>query len=82
MCLNQETIDYVFDLYRKILDFDMIEVKKNKDVVKATKEGRIYIENEDFFKQEKVQSLISRLKKSSIFKEIESKKKELNPEIT
>ena len=51
----------------------MIEVKKNKDVVKATKEGRIYIENEDFFKQEKVQSLISRLKKSSIFKEIESK---------
>ncbi|AKP51556.1 hypothetical protein CA2015_2135 [Cyclobacterium amurskyense] len=60
----------------------MIEVKKNKDVVKATKEGRIYIENEDFFKQEKVQSLISRLKKSSIFKEIESKKKELNPEIT
>lgn len=66
-------------MYRKILDFDMIEIKKNKDVVKATKEGRIYIENEDFFKQEKVQHLLGKLKKSSIFKEIESKKKELNP---
>lgn len=57
----------------------MIETKKNKEVVQATKEGRVYIKNEDFFKQEKVQLLLNKLQNSSIYKSIELKKKDLKP---
>lgn len=45
--------------------------KKKEDYIKTTKEGRIYIKNSDFFKQAKVKVLITKLKNSSIIKEIE-----------
>lgn len=43
--------------------------------ITATPEGRIYIKNEDFFRQEKVKELLRKLKKSSIYEEIEEKEK-------
>ncbi len=48
--------------------------------IHATNEGRMYIKSSDFFKQEKVIELLAKLEDSSIYKELESRKKqELEP---
>lgn len=55
----------------------MIMATSNKDkenYVKATSEGRLYIETTDFFKIEKVQSMVSNLMRSDIYKQIENRK--------
>ncbi len=49
--------------------------QEKNDFVKGTKEGRLYIRNKDFFKQEKVKRLVKDLEKSTIAKEINSNKK-------
>lgn len=57
-------------------------MKKKVDTskfVRSTKEGRLYIKTEDFFKSEEVRDLVVKLKKSSIYEEIERNKKELKP---
>ena len=50
---------------------------KKKSIIKATKGGRLYIKNEDFFKQDKVKEIIRQLKGSSIYQNIENIKKEI-----
>lgn len=55
---------------------DSSKTAKDEDVVKATQEGRLYIETVDFFKQAKIQELVIKLKNSSIYKAIEAKKTE------
>jgi hypothetical protein len=42
--------------------------------LKVTNDGRLYISDEDFFKQPAVLSVIQRLLDSSIYKDIENKK--------
>ena len=49
--------------------------QEEKDFIKGTKEGRLYIRNKDFFKQKKVKQLIKDLENSTIAKEINSNKK-------
>ena len=49
-------------------------MKNDKDYVKATSEGKLYITTEDFFKQPKVLETINKLKNSNIVKEINNKK--------
>ncbi|MBL4862504.1 MAG: hypothetical protein JKY09_05750 [Crocinitomicaceae bacterium] len=44
-------------------------------MVRATREGRLYIKTSDFFKDSKVQELIVKLKDSSIYEDIEEDKK-------
>lgn len=48
-------------------------MKNEKDYVKATHEGKLYITTEDFFKQPKVVETINKLKNSNIVKEINKK---------
>ena len=48
---------------------------KKENIVKATKEGRLYIKTSDFFKQDKIQKTVADLLKSDIVKEIENRKK-------
>ncbi len=48
---------------------------KKESIVKATKEGRLYIKTSDFFKQDKIQKTVADLLKSDIVKEIENRKK-------
>lgn len=48
--------------------------KDKENYVKATSEGRLYIETTDFFKIEKVQSMVSNLMRSDIYKQIENRK--------
>ena len=50
----------------------MASQSDHNDLVKSTKGGRMYIDTEDFFKQEKVQDIVERLVDSSIYKEIKS----------
>ena len=47
----------------------------NKDLAKATKEGRLYLTTRDFFNQEKVQRLLEKLQDSSVYKKIETEKR-------
>lgn len=41
---------------------------------KATKDGRLYITTNDFFKQKEIQKKLRELKNSSIYKSIESRR--------
>ncbi len=50
----------------------------NKNFVKATKEGRLYIPTSDFFKQQKVKDLLEKLLDSPLYKEIKKSQKEQN----
>lgn len=45
-------------------------MKKKKDYVKATSEGRLYIETEDFFKQPKIIKQIKKLMESKTVKRL------------
>ena len=49
----------------------------NKIVVRATKEGKLYIKSEDFFKQPKVIDILKKLQNSSVTKEIDKKAREV-----
>ena len=62
---------YIFDYLKKI----EIMPNKKESIVKVTKEGRLYIETSDFFKQDKIQKTVADLLKSDIVKEIENRKK-------
>ena len=62
---------YIFEYLKKI----EIMPNKKENIVKATKEGRLYIKTSDFFKQVKVQKTVADLLKSDIVKEIENRKK-------
>ncbi|TDO23946.1 hypothetical protein CLV32_0232 [Pedobacter duraquae] len=51
----------------------------NKDkelsaVIHSTSGGRLYIEAQDFFGQDKIKNMVSKLMESSIFKQIEREK--------
>lgn len=55
----------------------MSKVVKNSDeVIKSTREGRLYIRTEDFFRQQKVQATILDLMNSDIIKDIEDYQRE------
>lgn len=47
----------------------------SKSVVKATNEGKLYIETKDFFQQPEIISQIHKLKNSKIVKEINKRAK-------
>jgi hypothetical protein len=47
---------------------------KTIDPVKATSEGRLYMDTKDFFKQEDIISTVRSLLKSDIIKQIEQRK--------
>lgn len=48
----------------------------NKDnIIHSTREGRLYIETVDFFKQAKVQQIINELLDSDIIRQIDARKK-------
>jgi hypothetical protein len=51
----------------------------NKEVLKSTNEGKIYIETEDFFELENVQDLITKMKHSTIFKSIQQRRRANKP---
>jgi hypothetical protein len=55
----------------------MAKEKKHIEVVRATKEGRMYIKSEDFFKQERVIKLIKKLEDSPIIEQIKKNKSHL-----
>jgi hypothetical protein len=50
-------------------------VINNEDIIQSTKEGRLYIRTQDFFRQKKVQDIIFGLLESDIIKDIEEYKK-------
>lgn len=45
-------------------------MNKNKDYIKVTGGGRLYIETKDFFKNKKVHRIINELMESEIVKKI------------
>ena len=47
-------------------------VSSSDDVIQSTKEGRLYIRTKDFFRQQKVQSMVFALLESDLIKEIEA----------
>lgn len=51
--------------------------EQEKDYIKSTKEGRLYISTDDFFKQEKVRQMVSRLIKSDLYLNIKKQKSDL-----
>lgn len=72
-------IDMIWNKICCIFDMqnNMIMATSNKDkenYVKATSEGRLYIETTDFFKIEKVQSMVTNLMQSDIYRQIENRK--------
>ena len=46
-----------------------------KNIVKSTKEGKLYIETKDFFSQPKIQQTIKDLLNSDLVKQIDNRKK-------
>ena len=51
-----------------------ISNKDKESYVKATSEGRLYIETADFFKVDKVQRMVATLMDSDVYKQIEERK--------
>ena len=49
-------------------------IMKKKTIYRTTSYGSLYIDNFDFFSQEKVQKMIKRLMASDLFKSIEQEK--------
>ena len=47
--------------------------KKKENYIKATKEGKLYIETSDFFKQDKIKKDIEELLSSEIIKNIDQR---------
>ena len=52
-----------------------INKNKKENIVKSTKEGKLYIKTSDFFKQIKIQQTVNALLNSDIVKDIEARKK-------
>ena len=48
----------------------------SKDNIKVTDNGRLYIETKDFFKNKKVQDIITKLKESSLYKQLNKENNE------
>lgn len=42
----------------------------SKDYIKVTEGGRLYIKTKDFFKDKRVQKLITKIKDSNLYKKI------------
>jgi|GEM_PF-4399509 len=56
------------------------KVRNSDEVIKSTKEGRLYIRTQDFFRQQKVQNIILELLDSDIIKDIEEYQKQREKE--
>lgn len=52
----------------------MFKKSKEMSYAKSTREGRLYIPTKDFFKQDKVKQMVTKLINSSVYKDIEKKK--------
>ena len=50
-------------------------MEDNNQHIKTTKEGRLYIKNNDFFQQEKIRDMVDRLLSSPITKNIDKRNK-------
>ncbi|WP_341902653.1 hypothetical protein [Fluviicola taffensis] len=50
-------------------------VSNSDEVIQSTKEGRLYIRTQDFFRQQKVQKIIFELLESDLIKDIEEYQK-------
>ena len=59
----------------KYLNKLLFNKDKKKNYIKATKEGKLYIETSDFFKQERIQNDIKDLLASELIKNIDNRKK-------
>jgi hypothetical protein len=62
-------------IFEYLKNLEIMMTNKKENIVKSTKEGRLYIKTSDFFKQEKVQQTVDDLLKSDIVKDIEARKK-------
>ena len=62
-------------IFEYLKNLEMMTSNKKENIVKSTKEGRLYIKTSDFFKQVKVQKTVDDLLKSDIVKDIEARKK-------
>jgi len=49
--------------------------KESNNYIKSTSDGRLYIETEDFFRQQEIKDLIEKLMDSKLFKEIKKAEK-------
>jgi hypothetical protein len=50
-------------------------VSNSDEIIQSTKEGRLYIRTQDFFRQQKVQKIIFELLESDLIKDIEEYRK-------
>ena len=58
-----------------IVIFDTMNKDKELNaVIHATSSGKLYIEAQDFFGQDKIKTMVSKLMESNIFKQIEREK--------
>jgi hypothetical protein len=62
-------------IFEYLKNLETMVSNKKENIVKSTKEGRLYIKTSDFFKQVKVQKTVDDLLKSDIVKDIEARKK-------
>ena len=69
----------IFSIFENIMNIKIM-INKKENIVKSTKEGRLYIKTADFFKQEKIQKTVNDLLNSDIVRDIEARKK-LKPTI-
>lgn len=52
----------------------LFKLRKSKSYIKSTKEGKLYITTEDFFKQKKIRKTIYDLLNSNMIKNIKNNK--------
>jgi hypothetical protein len=55
-------------------------VSNSDEIIQSTREGRLYIRTQDFFRQKKVQKIIFELLESDIVKDIEDYQKKREEE--
>ncbi|MGV3610387.1 MAG: hypothetical protein ACO1N0_05535 [Fluviicola sp.] len=55
-------------------------VSSSDEVIKSTREGRLYILTKDFFRQQKVQNMVFQLLNSDLVKDIEAYQKQREQE--
>ncbi|WP_294671615.1 hypothetical protein [uncultured Fluviicola sp.] len=55
-------------------------VSNNDEIIQSTREGRLYIRTQDFFRQQKVREIILDLLESDIVKDIEEYQKKREKE--
>lgn len=54
----------------------MKDKREINGIIRSTESGRLYIENYDFFNQEKVKQMVEKLINSNVYKEIKQRKLE------